>query len=868
MTPPTHPKFLFGHCAQTLTIIAVFCILSGCGGGTASSVTSLITDTLDVKNSNTVELGVLPPSLTTAASAGANTQALSSTTSSLDPSPPIVNASSTLVITSSSTNAPATSTTGTVATSFVGTTIPSVAAPLPANIGASAILFVTSVPSSSFRNQLNTFSNHKPGVTDALAGGDLYLRYGDGTLRNLTLEAGWGVPSGQIQGGAKAISVRQPTVHWDGTKAIFSMLVGGATQRYANPTRLWQMYEVTGLGVGQTAVITKVAKQPNYNNVSPIYGSDDQILFTSDAPLYGMTHTYPQLDEYESSAVVTGIWKLNPATGKTKMIEHAPSGAFDLFLDSFGRLLFTKWEHLKRDQQADLTRYYGSTFNPYDFADESPAATKKVFSQYNANNQLQADNKGVLYDVFPEARDAKDLTKDPNETINEFNQFFIWQINEDGSEEETINHAGRNEFGGMFMFGVFLDDPLLNFLMGNFSANAAMRATFRGDAGIFQLREDSNTPGKYYGTYAQEFSRHAAGRIVEFSLPPGMNPETMVMKDYTNATLDNDPNGTAPALASMTGHYRNPLKLADNTWVVSHTPEYRMNAETSLNPLVIAPRYVLQLKSFAKNPMGTDFIAGALLTGGLNKNILAWTDLASPVNYNGPLNEHDMVELRPRARPQGKTMKIDPIEKIVLDEESVDESALRAWMVANNLALIVTRNMTMRDRADTSQPFNLNIPGGVKNVPVPTVNGKPSKVYDIQDLQIFQGDLTRAYASSGGNPPGRRVYSKPIHNSAQQPKLQSQNIPNPTGPAGSVKIGLDGSMAAFVPAGRALTWQVTSPTGKPVIRERNWLTFAPGEIRTCASCHGVNSSTHNNLAEPINKPQALRDLMTYWKTLP
>jgi hypothetical protein len=74
-------------------------------------------------------------------------------------------------------------------------------------------------------------------------------------------------------------------------------------------------------------------------------------------------------------------------------------------------------------------------------------------------------------------------------------------------------------------------------------------------------------------------------------------------------------------------------------------------------------------------------------------------------------------------------------------------------------------------------------------------------------------------------------------------------------------------MAAFVPAGRALTWQLTGngATGTPVVRERNWVTFAPGEIRTCASCHGVNSTTHTGTAPPTNPPQALRDLMIYWK---
>ena len=39
-------------------------------------------------------------------------------------------------------------------------------------------------------------------------------------------------------------------------------------------------------------------------------------------------------------------------------------------------------------------------------------------------------------------------------------------------------------------------------------------------------------------------------------------------------------------------------------------------------------------------------------------------------------------------------------------------------------------------------------------------------------------------------------------------------------------------MAAFVPARRAMTWQLTDPAGAPVVRERYWLTFQPGEIRT------------------------------------
>jgi hypothetical protein len=83
-------------------------------------------------------------------------------------------------------------------------------------------------------------------------------------------------------------------------------------------------------------------------------------------------------------------------------------------------------------------------------------------------------------------------------------------------------------------------------------------------------------------------------------------------------------------------------------------------------------------------------------------------------------------------------------------------------------------------------------------------------------------------------------------------------------PAGSVALGTDGSMAAFVPAQRAMTWQITKPDGSPLIRERYWVTFAPGEMRTCTNCHGINTGdVVLNQPAPTNPPQALHDL-AHW----
>src|ERR1019366_606184 len=86
-----------------------------------------------------------------------------------------------------------------------------------------------------------------------------------------------------------------------------------------------------------------------------------------------------------------------------------------------------------------------------------------------------------------------------------------------------------------------------------------------------------------------------------------------------------------------------------------------------------------------------------------------------------------------------------------------------------------------------------------------------------------------------------------------------------SGPAGSVQIAADGSIAAFVPAHRAMSWQLTDAAGTPVVRERYWLTFQPGEVRVCSACHAVNSQDQLGAPAPTNSPEALRALLRAWK---
>src|SRR5580692_4336209 len=106
-----------------------------------------------------------------------------------------------------------------------------------------SILFVTQVPiPADFGTIASTFGNHQGVPATCGRGGDLYIRYPDGTLKNLTRAAGYGQWGQQAPNG---IAVRQPCVHWSGQKAVFSMVVGSPTNINSVAPYYWQLYEIT-----------------------------------------------------------------------------------------------------------------------------------------------------------------------------------------------------------------------------------------------------------------------------------------------------------------------------------------------------------------------------------------------------------------------------------------------------------------------------------------------------------------------------------------------------------------------------------------------------------------------------------------------
>jgi len=696
----------------------------------------------------------------------------------------------------------------------------------PARLALSnPILFVIQVPiPGDFTSIASVFGNHRGNIDATGRGGDLYILYPDGSVKNLTQAAGYGMSGLQ---GDKGIAVREPAVHWEGKKAVFSMVMG-APQQYQVQSYYWQLYEITGLGKNETPVITKVPNQPvQYNNVSPMYGSDDRILFVSDRPRNGQRHLYPQHDEYESAPTNTGLWSLNPATGNLFMLNHAPSGSFTPILDSFGRVVFTRWDHLQRDQQADADAQ-SDTYGTFNFSGE-------------AANAMKLNNRD---EVFPEPRASRtDLLQGTNLEGNSFNDFFPWQINEDGTEEETLNHIGRHELHGYFNRSMNDDNNLREFIPSSSRSNQNNIINF------IQMEEDPTRPGFYFGIDAPEFYTHAAGQIIAMEAAPSSNADNAKIEYVTHRDTHSYTDTPGP---NHSGLYRNPLPLADGSMMSVHTSETRLDRNDGTRA---APKSRYQFRLKTLKPSGAHWVADQPLTPGIAKTV-SYYDPDVLVSYSGELWELDPVEVRARPRPTRRTPKLEAPEQQVLLEEQIDLNRLVNYLEQNNLALVVSRNITTRDKADRQQPFNLRVAGtGTQTT------GASGKIYDVAHMQFFQGDQIRGLGGTTNPRAGRRVLAQALHDN------KVNNPPNASGPTGSVKIANDGSMAAFVPARRAMSWQLTEANGTPVVRERYWLTFQPGEIRTCTSCHGLNAKDQAGNSVPTNKPEALRQLMRHYKTL-
>jgi len=811
------------------------------------------------------------------------------------------------------------------------------------------IIFAAQVPLSGgdFVNRMSTFGNESPldhdtsGGGGSPRGGDLMIRYPDGSLRNLTQEAGYGIAGGtgssNNQDNAGAIVVRDPSVHWDGNKALFSMIVSsaitngyGGTQRSADR---WQMYEVTGLRKGQKAIITKVPNQPTgYNNVNPIYGSDDRIIYSSDLPRGGdYAHLYPNKDEYEGTAVTSGLWSLkpsmtynitstNPNLLNPRILDHNPSGDYQPFVDSFGRVIFMRWDHMIRDQQADIPDRFllcnsnSSWINGYNltlpvtFDTEDAASGRREVTRYdtheiwpsrrsalNPKNYPSRSNPAAgTYDGSPAigsisqpcyvtgssqqiwSYDGTTFTAQPSALPNltptlgsgfdtdagEYgpygrvrvwnkNEFSLWQVWQDGTEGETLNHDGPHEVGSQYLPNSFLDDTSLDALAKpGYRSN---RISIAGSGGIFAPKESPSSPGTYYAGKANEFATRTAGSILRINAAPSLNPRNM---QWTYVTTPADGSGNIAG-----GRFRTPLPLKNGKIIASHTPTEPYPGATLMT--------VFKLKKLVPGTNGYMAASSTNVTGvsaptELTKVITEWDRTLPGGNANVLTSKTvTMWELEPaevvaRVRPATPTTFDNPVQQIntvdaggeagnqkikdTFTNNGVTMAEMRAWLIKYNLALLVTFDNTSRDAADRQQPINLRVDGDGKtladgttpctnprqtlsdtyrptntgaNASSPTGYGDATRpIYLLDYLQVIQANSIRSYAPGNGATAanGRRVLGQPVGMMTEptgSPGDIFASVNRPIALIGATQIECDGSSAVFVPTRRALAWQST-----------------------------------------------------------
>jgi len=711
-----------------------------------------------------------------------------------------------------------------------GVTLPSTLPILP-----NPILFVTQVPTKAdFQTVTTTFSNQEGGVRSAARGGDLWIRYTDGTLKNLTLAGGYGTAT-TLQD-ASAIAVRDPAVNWDGTRALFSMVIGAPISASQIISPVWQLYEVSGFAqITSTVMITRVANQPaGYNNLMPAYGADDHILFISDRPRAGSSN-YPLLDEYNMFTTNTGLWNLDPQAGDVYQMDANPSGDFTPFVDSYGRIVFTRWDHLERDQETDA---------------DALSANPCKFCTFNyASEALTATKIATNTEVYPEPRPQRiDLLTGTNVTGHHMNEFLPWTINADGTGAETLNHIGRHELLSV-VHPSFTDDPNLVPLY----YTSTTRYNHNYLTKFMQIREDPAHPGTYYGLDDSELV-HDSGQVISMTAPPGL-PADQIALNYVTIR---DTYSTSVAAVNSTGHYRNPLPLSDGTLIAARTVFTGFESLIPPYSALLNSKFDFQLWTLVPGGGGY-WTAGVTLTTPISESVSFWYSPTLQVSYSGNLWELDPVEVAARPRPAVSAAASPPApEQSVFLQAGVTITALKAYLTQNNLALAVTRNVTTRDHADQQQPFRLQV--GLTGTQTLTGTGQ---LYHVSDIQFFQADQLRGLGGLANPLPGRRVLAEPLHD----PAALAGDPPNPSGPPGSMVLAPDGSMAAFVPAQGTLSWQLTDAAGTPVVRERMWVSFQPGEIRVCTSCHGLNQTDQTGAPAPTNPPQALLTLLQYWQSL-
>ncbi|MEZ6026036.1 MAG: hypothetical protein R3E85_07635 [Planctomycetota bacterium] len=221
--------------------------------------------------------------------------------------------------------------------------------------------------------------------------------------------------------------------------------------------------------------------------------------------------------------------------------------------------------------------------------------------------------------------------------------------------------------------------------------------------------------------------------------------------------------------------------------------------------------------------------------------------------WSGTCGELDPVEVVARPVPPYTAEGTLPSpEAQMLADAGVTVCRRSRRSSRQRLALIVSRDVTTRDRIDRQQPFNLQVTGTSH-----ATLGAGGKVYDVSYLQI-----------AGRHDPRHR--HEPRHATPGSPRAGtlSTTLPSiirrratPTRPRAAWRSPMTGR--SLLPCPRAGPSRGSSST----TRARRWCksataTFQPGEVRVCTSCHGLNQVDQAGAPAPTNAPKVLLTLFS------